>query len=438
MAGGRSKPANPATTFQPDETYARQLDDDDPLRSYRDRFLIPYRPDGRPVIYFAGNSLGLQPKSVRPLLDRELQDWADLGVDAHFSGKSPWYSYHEVFRESGARLVGAGPGEVVMMNSLTVNLHLMMVSFYRPTPTRHKILIEDPCFPSDLYAVKTQLRYHGYEPAEALVIAKPRNGEHLLRTEDIDEILTKEGERIALVMLGGVNFVTGQVLDMAHITAAAKDHGCVVGFDLAHAAGNIPLQLHRWDVDFAVWCNYKYLNSGPGAVGGCFVHERHTEANDLPRLGGWWGNDPTTRFQMHLQPEFVPREGAEGWQISNPPILSMAPVRASLAIFDETGIPALRAKSERLTGYLEFLLDRVGSARFEIITPRDPAHRGCQLSLLVRERSGELLEQLHSTGMICDFREPNVLRLAPTPLYNSYSEVWHFVETLTQLLGGKS
>ena len=434
MFGGRNSPAGPATSFQPDEAFARQLDAADPLRGYRDRFLIPCRPDGRQVVYFAGNSLGLQPKSVRPLLEQELQDWADLGVDAHFSGKTPWYSYHEVFRESGARLVGARPGEVVMMNSLTVNLHLMMVSFYRPTPNRYKILLEDPCFPSDLYAVKTQMWYHGYDPGEALVMVKPRKGEHLLRSEDIDEILAKEGERIALVMLGGVNFVTGQVLDMAHITSAAKRYGCIVGFDLAHAAGNIPLGLHDWEVDFAVWCNYKYLNSGPGAVGGCFVHERHGEANDRPRFGGWWGNDPTTRFQMHLQPEFVPREGADGWQVSNPPILSMAPVRASLAIFDEAGMPALRAKSERLTGYLEFLLDRFGSPRIQIITPRDPAQRGCQLSLLVREHPKEVLEQLHAKGASCDFREPNVLRVAPVPLYNSYSDVWHFVEVLTQLL----
>jgi len=434
MDGGRYTPANPATSFQPDEAFARQQDADDPLRGYRDRFLIPCRPDGRPVVYLAGNSLGLQPKSVRELLQQELRDWADLGVDAHFSGKTPWYSYHEVFRESGARLVGAKPGEVVMMNSLTVNLHLMMVSFYRPTPTRYKILIEEPCFPSDLYAVKTQLQYHGYDPAKALVVAKPRKGEHLLRTEDIDEILAKEGERIALVLLGGVNFVTGQVLDMAHITAVARRLGCVVGFDLAHAAGNIPLRLHDWDVDFAVWCNYKYLNSGPGAVAGCFVHERHAETGDVPRFGGWWGNDPTTRFQMHLQPDFVPREGADGWQISNPPILAMAPVRASLAIFDEAGMPSLRVKSERLTEYLEFLLDRLGSTRFEIITPRDPHERGCQLSLLVRERPKEVLEQLHAQGVICDFREPNVLRVAPAPLYNTFHDIWVFADLLAGLL----
>lgn len=424
------------TSFQPDEAFARRLDADDPLRSYRDRFLIPCRPDGQPVVYFAGNSLGLQPKSVRADVDQELAAWADLGVDAHFSGKTPWYSYHEVFRESGARLVGGKPGEVVMMNSLTVNLHLMMVSFYRPTPGRYKILIEDPCFPSDLYAVKTQLRYHGYDPTEALVIARPRKGEHLLRTEDIDEILIKDGERIALVMIGGVNYVTGQVLDMPRIAAAAKRQGCVVGLDLAHAAGNIPLQLHDWDVDFAVWCNYKYLNSGPGAVGGCFVHERHRKARDLARFGGWWGNDPETRFQMQLQPDFVPREGADGWQISNPSILSMTPLRASLAIFDEIGMDALREKSQRLTGYLEYLLDRIGSPRFEIITPRDANQRGCQLSLLIREDGKGLLEQLHAEGVVCDYREPDVLRVAPTPLYNTFQDVWRFAKHVDKHVTG--
>ncbi len=436
MVGGHPAKLNPTASFQPDEAFARRLDAEDPLAGYRDRFLIPRRRDGRPVIYFAGNSLGLQPKAVRPLIDQELKDWADLGVDGHFSGKTPWYSYHEVLREPAAGLVGARPGEVVMMNSLTVNLHLMMVSFYRPTSARYKILIEEPCFPSDLYAVKTQLRYHGYDPAEALLVVRPRPGEHLIRHDELETLLESEGQRIALVMLGGVNFVTGQVLDMARITTSAKRRGCAVGFDLAHAVGNIPLRLDDWDVDFAVWCNYKYVNSGPGAVGGCFVHERHAGAFDRPRLGGWWGNDPGTRFQMHLQSEFVPREGADGWQISNPPILSMAPVRASLAIFHEIGMDTLRAKSERLTAYLEYLLDRIGSTRFEIITPRDPAQRGCQLSLLVRERPKDLLQQLHAAGVVCDFREPDVLRLAPTPLYNTFYDVWTFANTLARLLKG--
>ncbi len=433
MVGDSYSFASPVTSYQSDEAFARRLDADDPLRGYRDRFLIPCHPNGSPIIYLAGNSLGLQPKSVRALIEQELVDWADLGVDAHFSGKTPWYSYHEVFRESGARLVGAKPGEVVMMNSLTVNLHLMMVSFYRPTPTRYKILIEEPCFPSDLYAVKSQLQYHGFDPEDALIVAKPGDGERLLRTETIDEILEQDGSRIALLMLGGVNFVTGQVLDMARIAAAARRYGCVMGLDLAHAAGNIPLQLHDWDIDFAVWCNYKYLNSGPGAVGGCFVHDRHQLALDLPRFGGWWGNDPATRFRMHLQTEFVPREGADGWQISNPPILSMAPLRASLAIFDEAGMTALRDKSERLTAYLEFLLDKIGSNRFEIISPRDPAQRGCQLSLLIHRHGKGLLEQLHARGVVCDFREPDILRVAPVPLYNSFHDVWSFATVLAGL-----
>jgi len=419
--------------FRSDESFARELDAADPLAAYRDRFCIPLREDGSPVIYFAGNSLGLQPKSVRGLLEQELKDWADLGVDAHFEGKTPWYSYHEVFREVGARLVGAKPGEVVMMNSLTVNLHLMMVSFYRPTRDRHKVLIEEPCFPSDLYAVRTQLRYHGYDPSEALVVVRPRIREHLLHTEDVESLLEREGERIALVMLGGVNFVTGQILDMPRITAAAKRRGCAVGFDLAHAAGNIPLRLHDWDVDFAVWCNYKYLNSGPGAVAGCFVHERHGRNLDLPRFGGWWGNDPDTRFRMQLEAEFVPREGADGWQVSNPPILAMAPVRASLDIFDEVGMAALRAKSERLTGYLQYLHNQVRPGGIEVITPRDPTQRGCQLSLLIPDRPRELLAALHVEGIICDFREPNVIRVAPVPLYNSFHDVWRFTQTLARL-----
>ncbi len=421
-------------SFQPDEAFAQQMDGEDPLRGYRDRFLTPRRPDGRPVVYFAGNSLGLQPKSVRSLIDQELKDWAELGVEAHFSGSTPWYSYHEVFRESGARLVGAKPCEVVMMNSLTVNLHLMMVSFYRPTAARYKILIEDPCFPSDRYAIQTQLQFHGYDPAEALVVVKPRGGEHVVRTAEYEEALSRDGDRIALVMLGGVNFVTGQVLDMPRIASAAKRAGCIVGFDLAHAAGNIPLKLHDWDVDFAVWCNYKYLNSGPGAVGGCFVHERHGNSLDLSRFGGWWGNDPATRFQMQRQSEWVPRAGADGWQISNPPILAMAPLRASLAIFDEAGMGTLRTKSEKLTGYLEFLLDRIASPRFEIITPRDVAQRGCQLSLLVHGRPAEILKRLHEEGAVCDFREPNIIRVAPAPLYNTFHDAWAFADVMERLL----
>lgn len=418
------------TDFSPEEAFAHQFDAADPLRRYREHFHIPPRPDGSPVAYFCGNSLGLQPKSVPALMQQELDDWARLGVDAHFKEQGGWYSYHELFRDSGARLVGARPGEVVMMNSLTVNLHLMMATFYRPTPERHKILIDTPAFPSDLYAIKSQIRQHGFDPEQALSELRPRQGEHILRTEDIEAEIARRGQEVALVLLNGVNYYTGQLFDVPRITAAAHRQGCVVGLDLAHAAGNVVLKLHDWDIDFAVWCSYKYLNSGPGAIGGCFVHEKHGQNLELPRLAGWWGNDPATRFQMHLQPDFVPRPGADGWQVSNPPIFAMVPLRASLALFDEAGMPALRAKSERLTGYLEFLLDRQAPGRFEVITPRDPKQRGCQLSILVHDRPQELLQALHAEGIVCDFRPPNVIRVAPVPLYNTFHEVWRFVQVL--------
>jgi kynureninase len=421
--------------FQPDEAFALHLDAADPLAHFRDRFHVPRRPDGRPVIYFCGNSLGLQPKTARVLVEQELDDWARLAVDAHFQGRTPWYSYHEVFRDSGARLVGARPGEVVMMNSLTVNLHLMMVTFYRPTVARHKILIDAPTFPSDLYAVKSQIRHHGHDPAEALLTLGPRDGEHTLRTEDIEAVLEGSGEEIALALLNGVNFFTGQFFDLERVTALAKRRGCVVGLDLAHAAGNVPLRLHDWQVDFAVWCSYKYLNAGPGAVAGCFVHEVHGRDLDLPRFAGWWGNDPATRFRMHLLPDFVPRPGADGWQVSNPPVLAMAPLRASLELFDEAGTDALRAKSECLTGYLLYLLDCLPAGRFEVITPRDPARRGCQVSVLVRDRPRELLRALEAAGVVCDFREPDVIRVAPVPLYNGFHEVWRFARILAGQAG---
>ncbi len=419
-------------TFHLDESFALQMDRDDPIAKYRDRFLIPKSHDGKESIYFAGNSLGLQPKGVSERINQELRDWADLGVEGHFEGSIPWYSYHEVFRDMGARLVGAKPGEVVMMNSLTVNLHLMMVSFYRPTKSRYKILMEYPVFPSDTYAIKTQIHYHGHDPNEALVVVKPRSGEHCIRIEDLEETLSREGEQIALVMLAGVNFFTGQALDIARITAAAHKHGCIVGWDLAHAAGNLAINLHDWYVDFAVWCNYKYLNSGPGAVGGCFVHEKHHSRTDLPRFAGWWGNDPNTRFKMHLLPDFIARQSADGWQISNPPIFSLAPVKVSYDIFSEVGMPTLRRKSELLTGYLQFLIDQAGAERIEVITPRDPTARGCQLSMLVHDRPKELLPRLKQFGVICDFREPNVVRVAPVPLYNTLHDVWRFARVLSQ------
>jgi kynureninase len=411
------------TPYQPGEDFARSQDAADPLRHFRQRFHVP------PGVYLCGNSLGLQPREARTLVEQELDSWAELAVEGHFRGKSPWYGYHEQFRDSGARLVGARPGEVVMMNSLTVNLHLMMATFYRPDGKRTKLLIDAPTFPSDLYAVHSQVRHHGLDPSGYLLTVAPRPGEELLREEDVESLLRERGGEIALVLLNGVNFLTGQWLDVERLTHAAHAEGCAIGWDLAHAAGNVVLQLHDWDVDFACWCNYKYLNSGPGAVAGCFVHERHGKNLDLPRLAGWWGNDPATRFRMQLERDFVPREGADGWQVSNPPVLAMAPLRASLDLFDEAGMGPLRAKSEALTGYLEWLL---GDA-VPVLSPREPSRRGCQLSLRVPGGRG-LVKKLESAGVVCDFREPDVLRVAPVPLYNSFHDVWQFTAILKSSL----
>ena len=419
--------------FSDDEDFARQQDREDPLRGFRDRFHIPLGADGQPLIYFVGNSLGLMPKATRQIVNQELDDWARLGVDGHFDAATPWYPYHETLREPAARLVGAQPNEVVCMNSLTVNLHLLMASFYRPTKARHKILMEDPAFPSDTYAIKSQIAHHGFDPNDSLLLAKPREGDHALRQEDIEALIEKHGDEIALVLFAGVNFFTGQLFDIAQITAAAHQRGCTVGIDLAHAAGNVPLRLHDWKVDFAVWCSYKYLNSGPGAVAGAFVHERHATNPDLPRLAGWWGNDPATRFRMQLEPDFVPVLSADSWQLSNPPILAMAPLRTSFAIFDEAGgMEALRAKSLRLTGYLQSLLGEIGSERFTIITPAAPNDHGAQLSILVHEHPKELFKKLETAGVKTDFREPNVIRVAPAPLYNTFAEVWRFAQILAQ------
>ncbi|MBL8878088.1 MAG: kynureninase [Phycisphaerales bacterium] len=423
---------SPTTPFGPTEADALALDAADPLRGFRDRFSLPRGRDGAPQIYLCGNSLGLQPKATRDAVLAELDDWARLGVEAHFHGRHPWYPYHEFVRETGARLVGAQPHEIVYMNSLTVNLHLMMVTFYRPTSERYKILIEDAAFPSDTYAVRTQIRIHGRDPDDALLVAKPRLGEKAIRTEDVEALLEREGSHIALVLMSGVNYFSGQVFDMRRIAAAARRHGARVGFDLAHAAGNVELCLHDWNVDFAAWCTYKYLNSGPGAVAGCFVHERNARDASLPRLGGWWGNDPKTRFRMHLEPEFVPVPTADAWQLSNPPILALAPVRVSLGIFDEAGMPALRAKSEKLTAYLQFLLDRMPSERYTTITPPEKSQRGAQFSLLAHDRPRELFRELEAADVVCDFREPNVIRVAPVPLYNTFHDVWRFAKVLSK------
>lgn len=421
-----------AITFSPEEDFALHLDAEDPLRSFRDKFHLPLATSGQPLIYLAGNSLGLMPKSARRIVEQELDDWARLGVDAHMDAATPWYSYHETLRKPLARIVGAKPIEVIGMNSLTVNLHLMMATFYRPTKARFKILMEEPAFPSDTYAIKTQFVHHGLDPKEALVLARPREGEATLRTEDIIELIEKNSGTLALVLIGAVNFFTGQFFDIPAITQVAQKHKIAVGVDFAHAVGNVPLSLHDWNIDFAVWCSYKYLNSGPGAIGGAFVHERHATNTNLPRFAGWFGNDPKTRFRMHLEPEFVPVPSADGWQISNPPIFSMAPLGASLAIFDEAGgMEPLREKSRKLTGYLDFLLGRAGSDRFTVITPRDPDARGCQLSILAHQNPKELHNELEAAGVKADFREPNVIRAAPAPLYNSFHDVWRFAQIMS-------
>jgi kynureninase len=439
-----------------DLTHAQFLDASDPLRSCRDLFHIPpsAKDPNKPSIYMTGNSLGCQPKSTRALIEQELDDWAGLGVEAHLHGRDPWLPYHEWFRGPAARLVGGKEGEAVMMNSLTANLHFLMVSFFRPTEGvggRYKIVIEDSAFPSDSYAVQSQLRFHGIDPREGLVRLKPRSGEHTLRTTDIEGFLWEEGQQVALVLLGAVNYLTGQWFDMARITAAAKDRGCIVGWDLAHAAGNVPMKLHDWNADFAAWCTYKYLNSGPGAVAGAWVHERHFKGSGkvaewqsgkvtrglsdtvaLPRFEGWWGTDPATRFQM--KPESSPPASVEAWQLSNPPIMALAPVKASMEIFDKVGMPALREKSLKLTAYLEQLIDAELKDKIDIITPRDPAERGAQLSLVARSVPRGLEKRLHDEGIIVDFREPNVIRVAPTPLYNTFADAWGLVQGLKRVL----
>lgn len=404
-----------------------QKDATDPLGRFRSEFHIPKHTDGSEVLYFTGNSLGLQPKRTRQYIEQELEDWARLGVEGHLHARHPWLPYHEFVTASLARIVGAKPIEVVAMNSLTVNLHLLMASFYRPTPERYKIIIEKDAFPSDKYAVGSQLKFHGYSDNSLIELA-PREGETCLRTEDILETIGREGDSVALVLLGGVNYYTGQAFDMKAITEAGHKKGCIVGFDLAHAAGNIELKLHEWNVDIAAWCSYKYLNSGPGGIAGVFVHERHARNFDLPRFAGWWGHDKETRFLM--DDEFIPMPGAEGWQLSNPPIFQLAALRASLEIFDEATMPALRAKSVELTAYLEKLLSQIETDRIEIITPSDPDQRGCQLSIRVRNKT--LFETITQRGVIADWREPDVIRVAPVPLYNTFEDAAKFAAILKE------
>lgn len=411
--------------------WAENADRNDPLAEFRSEYIIPMeRGSEDELIYLTGNSLGLQPRSAAKMVMQELSDWAEYAVEGHFDAAYPWFAYHEMFAEPEARVVGAKPVEVVVMNSLTTNLHLMMVSFYRPTKDRYRIVIEENAFPSDRYAVASQARFHGYDPADAIVELKARDGEGTLRTEDIEEYLSLEGASVALVMLGGVNYYTGQAFDMKRITAAGHAAGALVGFDCAHAAGNLRMNLHDDDIDFAVWCTYKYLNSGPGGVSGCFVHERHAFEPDIPRFAGWWGNEPGTRFEMPR--EFTPQPGAAGWQLSNAQILPMAAHWAALQLFDRAGIDRLRAKSEKLTGFLEFLLSDLEG--FTLLTPSDPPARGCQLSIRIPGDAKSVVDCLRSFGVVADYRIPDVIRVAPTPMYNTYDDVWRFVEKLSEAI----
>jgi len=413
--------------------FAQKMDSADPLKTYRDKFYFPKHTDGEEAIYLCGNSLGLQPKSAKTHIEAVLDDWQNLGVKGHFEGENPFAIYHEALGEQMANIVGGRKEEVVAMNSLTVNLHLMMVSFYRPEQGRYKILIEKNAFPSDQYAVKSQLEFHGYDPKDGLIELEPRAGEDILRTEDILDLIKKEGQEVALIMIGGLNYYTGQAYDMEKITQAGHDMGCMVGFDLAHGAGNLNLALHDWDVDFAVWCTYKYMNSGPGGIAGCFVNERHHKRKDLARFAGWWGHDKATRFMM--DDTFVPIQCAEGWQMSNETVLSMAALKASLEIFEEVGMKAIVRKSRLLTRYLEFLIEELKSDRIQIITPKQTDARGAQLSIRVIQSDKSLFRAISDKGVIADWREPDVIRIAPTPLYNNFSDVFNFVQILKETLG---
>jgi len=412
--------------FENTLAFAQQLDKEDKLAHFRNEFYL-LKKDGKPVTYLCGNSLGLQPKTVKAAIEQELKDWAELGVEGHFDGKNPWMYYHHFLTEKAARVVGAKPSEVVVMNNLTANLHLMMVSFYRPTKTRFKIMMEGTAFPSDQYAMETQARFHGFNPEEAIIELKPREGEYTLRTEDIIAIINEHKDDLAIIMMGGVNYYTGQAYDMEAITKAGHAVGAMVGFDCAHAAGNLQLQLHDWDVDFAVWCTYKYLNSGPGGTSGVFVHERHGNNPELIRFAGWWGHDEQERFQM--KKGFKPMQGAAGWQLSNAQIFPMAIHNASLALFDEAGMNNLRAKSEKLTAYLEFILSDYRDY-LTIITPKNPAERGCQLSIVVKENGKKLFDYLMEHHILPDWREPDVIRMSPVPMYNTFEEVLEIGEVL--------
>jgi kynureninase len=415
------------------DAFAREMDEKDPLQEFRSQFYFP-KVDGREAIYFCGNSLGLQPKTTKDYIQKELDNWAEMAVDGHFHGEDAWYHVRKKSKPALAHIVGAHEHEVVAMNNLSSNLHFLMVSFYQPTQKRFKIITEAGAFPSDMYMLETQVKFHGLNPNDVIIELEPREGEHTLRTEDILKVIADNKNQLALVMMSGLQYYTGQVFDMAAITAAAHDAGAKVGFDLAHAAGNIPLHLHEWGVDFATWCSYKYMNSGPGNISGIFVHERHAESPDLPRFAGWWGHDEGERFKM--EKGFKPMFGADGWQLANSNVLALAAHQASLDIFQEAGMEKLRAKSELLTGFLEFLIGQINRDRgvIEIITPKNTNERGCQLSLLVKKGGKAVFDELYKNAIVGDWRHPNVIRIAPTPLYNSFLDVFRFAKILEQSL----
>ena len=419
-------------TYQNSLDFAKQLDQEDPISYLRNEFHIPRDKDGKEWLYFTGNSLGLQPKITSKYIEQELDDWANFGVEGHFEAKNPWLSYHELLTDTMAKVVGAKPIEVVVMNTLTTNLHLLMVSFYQPSKTKYKIIIESDAFPSDRYAVQSQLSFHGFDPEEALIEWKPKEGKELLELEDLKSILDSQGDEVALLLIGGVNYYTGQYLDIKKIAELGHAKKCMVGIDLAHGAGNIQPNLHDSSIDFAAWCTYKYLNSGPGSLSGLFVHEKHAQRKDLPRFAGWWNHNKETRFNMR-QP-FDVMEGAEGWQLSNPPILSMAAIKASLDIFEKVGMDVLVKKSKKLTGFFEYLVNEIASDTIEIITPTNPNERGCQLSLQVKNADKNLHKKLTENNIITDWREPDVIRCAPVPMYTSFEDVYHMVTILESLL----
>jgi len=421
--------------FKSDLDFARQLDEQDSLKHLRDKFFIPQH-NGKDCIYFTGNSLGLQPKSVKNYIQQVLDDWAMLGVEAHFHARNPWIPYHEIFPEQLSKIIGALPDEIVVMNQLTVNLHLLMVTFYRPTKERYKIICESKAFPSDQYAFESQVKYHGYNPNDAIIEVAPGEGEHILRTEDIIKTIKQHGNETALVLFGGINYYTGQYYDLKVITQAAHEVGAFAGFDLAHAAGNVELHLHDWNIDFACWCSYKYLNSGPGGIAGVYIHEKHATNTSLPRFAGWWGYTKETRFKMEKGFEAIPT--AEGWQLSNQPVLLLAAHKAALDIFDAAGIINLHQKRKILTAYTHFIInninERLHKKVIEIITPSDEDKRGCQESMFMLQKGKEIFNALTAQGVIADWREPNVIRVAPVPLYNTFKDVWQFGNIIETIL----